>query len=407
MRWLIIEDSIESRRGHWFEYLENFCRDLPTLGDEVTVLASRLAERFIQTRLGAIPCLPASAFAKMSDGAPAWRRYLRIPLHAWETFWAVRGYLRVASKPDVIFVPTVTVHHLLAWVLLVKLSLKHGNTPVLLFFPGLPILKRDNAQTLDGSPTGKLMGLLLYWLGKEIHAGKVILGVETHAMKHTAEKVFDLPFTYFPHPVSPTNINRPDNSLTMACYGPARHEKGSDLLAAAVQKYLERFPAGQARFVLQWLEDFTTASGAVARPPATLPRMEIVTRFFEDGEYAQRLGSTQVMLLPYRFSSYGLRVSRVVIEAMVNGMPVVTTRGTTMAQQAEEFGAAKLCEDEDVESLVVAIETMERNYESLATKARQRQASAQEHFSVEHFRKLMLTEVLGVPTQTSLGERNQ
>jgi glycosyltransferase involved in cell wall biosynthesis len=447
MRWLIVEDSLQGRGGHWFEYLGDFCRELPRLGDEVTLLVSRRAEPFIREQLGGRPVLPESAFVKMSDGAPAWRRYARIPIHAWQTFWAVRRYLRSAPEPEVIFVPTVIVHHLLAWAALVKLGLKRGNARVLLFFPGLPIRRGIHAAVLDGSPTSKLQAKLLRWLEPEIRAGKVILGVETHAMKQAAEQAFGLPFTYFPHPVHATKIEsrkqkaeigeaeqkcgkqkeeiaksetyqvsgqwsvvsgpssdlrspsselRTSNSelLTMACYGPARHEKGSEVLAAAMEQHLARFPNSRVRFVLQWLKDFSTTSGGTARLPAILrqhPRVEIVDHYFADGEYAQRLASTQALLLPYRRSSYALRVSRVVIEAMVHGLPVVATRGTTLAEQAEAFGAAVLCEDENVESLVAAIETLEQNYEALAATASERQAKAREHFSVRQFREALMS----------------
>jgi glycosyltransferase involved in cell wall biosynthesis len=106
-----------------------------------------------------------------------------------------------------------------------------------------------------------------------------------------------------------------------------------------------------------------------------------------------------VMLLPYRLSSYRLRGSRVLIEAMVNGTPVVVTRGTTMADQAERFGVAVLCDDDNVESLVAAIETAERNYESLVASAYERQAKARKHFSVDHFRRLLMTDVSSVACQ--------
>jgi len=256
--------------------------------------------------------------------------------------------------------------------------------------------------------------------------------VETHTMKQAAEQAFGLPFTYFPHTVEIPNAEtlkpemlkaesgkqkieiqerkaeiakskivspsafslQPSALLTMACYGPARHEKGSDLLAAAIEKYLERFPDSRARFVLQWLTDFSLPSGGMAQLPAALrqhSRVKIVDRYFAEGEYAQRLAGTQVLLLPYRCSSYTLRVSRVVIEAMVHGLPVVATRGTTLAEQAEAFGAAVLCEDENVESLVAAMETMERNFEALAATAREQQAKAREHFSVRQFRETLMS----------------
>jgi glycosyltransferase involved in cell wall biosynthesis len=161
-----------------------------------------------------------------------------------------------------------------------------------------------------------------------------------------------------------------------------------------MEQHLARFPNSRVRFVLQWLKDFSTTSGGTAHLPAALrqhSRVEIVDRYFADGEYAQRLASTQALLLPYRRSSYALRVSRVVIEAMVHGLPVVATRGTTLAEQAEAFGAAVLCEDENVESLVAAMETMERNFEALAATAREQQAKAREHFSVRQFRETLMS----------------
>jgi glycosyltransferase involved in cell wall biosynthesis len=178
----------------------------------------------------------------------------------------------------------------------------------------------------------------------------------------------------------------------MACYGPARHEKGSDLLVRGIVRYLEKHPEGETRFVLQWLEDFVGADGETVSLPDSLkkhPRVEIVDRFFAEGEYADRLAATQILLLPYRGSSYGLRVSRVVIEALVNGIPVVATRGTTLARQAQEHGVALHCEDEDVESLVAAIEEMEHHCEGGTVAASGRKALAQEHFSVSHFRQLL------------------
>ncbi|MEI9864586.1 MAG: hypothetical protein WDN00_08545 [Limisphaerales bacterium] len=36
MRWLIVEDALRDRKGHWFEYLGTFARELRALDDEVT-----------------------------------------------------------------------------------------------------------------------------------------------------------------------------------------------------------------------------------------------------------------------------------------------------------------------------------------------------------------------------------
>jgi glycosyltransferase involved in cell wall biosynthesis len=96
------------------------------------------------------------------------------------------------------------------------------------------------------------------------------------------------------------------------------------------------------------------------------------------------------MLLPYRLSSYRLRGSRVIMEAMVNGIPVIATGGTTLAGALETFGAGLICEDGRPESLAQAIQEMETRYEELSRAAQARRQAAATEFSVENFRKTFL-----------------
>ena len=60
MRRLIVEDALRDRKGHWFEYVETFARELRALGDQVTVLTDRAAEPFLVEQLQVQPVLPAS-----------------------------------------------------------------------------------------------------------------------------------------------------------------------------------------------------------------------------------------------------------------------------------------------------------------------------------------------------------
>lgn len=402
MKWLIIEDSLEGRNGHWFEYLSCFHRELAPLGDHATWLVPKNAEPWIVDHFQAKPVLPESIYLKMSDGAPLWLRYLRIPIHSWRTFWSIRKFLRSHAESDIIFVPTVIIHHLLGWAFLIETVLSKSHSRILLFFPSLPIHTGESGTELDGSPSARLMSLLLHRLRSKIKTGKVILGVETHAMKKAAEEVFSLPFTYFPHPVLPL---APWNSmpshdkrqtrigLVMACYGVARHEKGSDLLVAALEQYLALHPKSKIKFALQWVDDFSRPDGSLATLPESLfgnPRVEIIDRLFMNKEYEERLAATDVLILPYRISSYNLRVSRQVIEALVNKIPAVVTYGTTLAEQAQEYGAVITCEDGDIDSLVKAIHQAEQNYALLKFDANEWAKLSQSHFSVEKFRANLL-----------------
>src|ERR1700744_3972089 len=94
MRWLIGEDGLRDRKGHLFEYVSTFEQGLRALGDEVTILADRQAEPFIVESLEAKALLPESIWHRMSDGAGALTRYLRVPAHAWQTWRTLSRFLK-------------------------------------------------------------------------------------------------------------------------------------------------------------------------------------------------------------------------------------------------------------------------------------------------------------------------
>jgi len=298
-------------------------------------------------------------------------------------------------------VPTVLVHHLLGWTWLIKRVLKQASCRVLLFFPNTPVqldLKTNELSWLP-APTAKLFCRLIRSLKMEVDEGRVILGVETEPMREALTLLTGVKFTYFPHPVTPSAecgvrsaeyrpaaLNPQLSTLiTMGSYGSARHEKGSDLLVDAVDEFCRRYPDSRVRFVLQSVggdaEHWEKMEGN--------PKVRLIPVYFADDEYIRQVQATDVLLLPYRRSSYSLRVSRVVIEAMVHGIPVVTTRGTTLASQAEESGAAVLCEGENVESLVAAIHEMELNFFKYNQIAERQRDKACEVFSIRKFRETL------------------
>jgi glycosyltransferase involved in cell wall biosynthesis len=234
---------------------------------------------------------------------------------------------------------------------------------------------------------------LIRSLRDEVKHGRVILGAETEPMREALMRMTGVPFTYFPHPVAPggeqgagSKERHISSTITMASYGSARYEKGSDLLVAAVDEFCRRYPDSRVRFVLQSVDGDANFWEHLKGNP----KVRLIPDYFADGEYAQRLQETDVLLLPYRRSSYALRVSRVVIEAMVHGIPVVATRGTTLAEQAEEFGAAVLCEDENAESLVAAMHDLEQRFDELKQCVELQKQKAREHFSIVFFRELLM-----------------
>lgn len=398
MRWLVVEDALRNKKGHWFEYLATFARELRALGDDVTILADRSAEPFITEQLRAQPVLPDSIWHRMGDNAGPLRRYARVPAHGWNTYQAVKSYLRSGEKFDVIFVPTVLVHHLLGWVWLIKRVIKKISSRVILFFPNTPVQLdlKTNTASWQSAPTAKLFRRLICSLREEVAKGRVILGVETHPMREALTRLSGVPFTYFPHPVYTDKVESKKQktergSLAFSSFGSARHEKGSDILVPAVEEFCRRYPDSHVQFVLQSVDGDAELWARLKDNP----KVQLIPNYFNNGEYTRHLSQTDALLLPYRRSSYGLRVSRVIIEAMVYGIPVVTTRGTTLEDQAREFGAAIFCEDENVESLVKAIHELEQQFLEKQPAAESKKALAQKHFSVQQFRSVLSDKISG------------
>jgi len=376
------------------------------------------------------------------------------------------------------------VHHLLGWWLLFKTGSVPKWARVLLFFPNLPIRLDDAGRAhWNGGPTTKLMAWLFATLRKEVESGRVVLGVETHAMRRALEELIQMAVVYLPHPVeastsglqggttnhtnlhergrqgdahgtcagasepdslaseladspvseSPTRSesaipcfaprpssldSRPKSPATPAkpivfgCYGAARWEKGSDIFLKAIRlvlqtaeklKSLDPRPSAldsslaataagmPLRFAIQWVEDFRDGEGNQVSIDPWLknhPQVEVIDHYFQGDEYERHLERTDVMVLPYR-SPYRLRVSRVVIEAMMSGMPVIATKETTLFEQAEEYGVVLGCEDGDAESLAEAMLKVAARFESLRVNAEEKASAAAESFSVGYFRDLL------------------
>jgi glycosyltransferase involved in cell wall biosynthesis len=400
MRWLIVEEALRDRKGHWFEAIATFRHGFRERGDEVMVLADSAVDPDIRELLDAVPVLPTSIWHLADDSSGRLVRYSRVFTHAWRVWRTVGRYVDRNTDFDAIFVPSTGLHHLLAWAWLIKRKLRYRPVRVLLFFLILPIRwNPDSGETeRDGSPTSRLFFRLLKWLEPEVRSGRVILGAEVEEIRVALETLSGVPATLFPQIVIPFSTEEPDNhppdeEISMGCYGPSRAEKGTDVLQEAIAIYCRRFPAGRARFLVHWTQDFVAETGRrVTRLPELMrdPRVQFLTHFFAHGEYEEQLSRTQVMLLPYRLSGYRLRGSRVVMEAMVNGMPVIATRGTSLASLVETHGAGLFCEDGDPESLALAIREMEERFEELRQAARSKMPAAAREFSIDAFRRTFL-----------------
>ncbi|MCC0179587.1 glycosyltransferase [Waterburya agarophytonicola K14] len=392
---LIVEESLRDLKAHWFEYIKTISTAAESDDWQVDVACHLNVADEIKNKLNVFPIFSHAYYLDSNQKQlPGWR-YYGFLLHSVRCLKVLFPFLKQQSCYDEIFVPTVLVHHLIAWW---AISTFHPHSPkhITLFFVTNPgVWDRETKQVIFPK-SSRLQGLLLQGFKKLIEQGKVTFAVETKGAKREFEELTGLPFQLLPHPVpefdfTPT-LCKP---IKFACYGFARYEKGSDLLKYAIARLLCQHTDFDAKFSIQWVESFTLPDGSLCQLDkdfCNLPQLEIIDRPLISPDYQSLLQATGCMVLPYRNSSYYARVSRVAIEAVCLGIPVIYTKGGWLEDTLVEFGAGIGIEDENSDELIEAIILMLTNFNDYRQQAIFKQAEAKQYFSGQNFCQMLLKE---------------
>jgi len=300
-----------------------------------------------------------------------------------------------------VFVPTVLIHHLLAWYYILKFT-KKGPAHVTLFFVTNPGVWDANRKRAFFPKSTIILKYLLRLFKSLVKSNIVTLAVETQGAKSEFEKLSGLPFKLLPHPVpfeqnvqersALVNGSRNSKNIHFACYGFARHEKGSDLLKAAIEQILKDDPGFEGHFSIQWTDPFKMPDGTNCAPGEILtrsPKVNIINRALMSNEYNRLLEQTDCMILPYRNSSYHARVSRVAIEAAANGIPIIYTKDGWLEETVVNYGAGIGVADEEIDGIVAAIYQMQESLERFKILAQNVTPKARAYYSPRHFVELL------------------
>jgi glycosyltransferase involved in cell wall biosynthesis len=259
-------------------------------------------------------------------------------------------------------------------------------------------LKADGSgYEWEGLP-GRAIGALVRSLSASRARNKTRFATETEELSDALSRLCGVRFETMPQPVEfslePLKTRQASTRgelVTIGSFGPPREEKGSHLLLGAILLLLNRKSHG-VRFIMQWTEDFECEDGSLAQIPAQLrssERFRAITDYFKPGEYEKLLTEIDAIVLPYG-SSYALRGSRVVIDALVRGLPVAVTAGTSMQTLAESYGKCVLIKAWDIPSIATALDELVRLVRATKESADQTAQEAREYFSVAEFRRRWL-----------------
>lgn len=414
---LIVEESLRDLKAHWFEYIKTIVQVARLKGDQVDVACHCKAAPEIRHQFNSFPVFRYARYldnSTQSSIKKMWGdRYYGFMLHSWRCIQALWPLLAKQPRYNQAFVPTVLVHHLLAWWAIMSF---HPNRPerLTLFFVTNPGIWNTTLQqgALPSSLNIKLQGWLLRRFKRLVSQNKVRLAVETQGARKEFEALSQLPFVLMAHPVpalpirtavndsvvnNPT-VNNPKKTLTFACYGFARYEKGSDIFKSAIETILENHPGFTNQFRIQWLDSFALPHGTQCSPESlqSYPQVDIINHSLSSESYCKQLQSVDCMVLPYRNSSYYARVSRIAIESAYLGIPIIYTCGGWLEDTVSAFGAGIGISDESpdelVNELVQAIEKMAVEYTYYRHQALNNVESAKHYFSADYFYQQIFNE---------------
>ena len=395
-RLLVVEEALKDFVGHWYEYVRSVADLNRAAGVEVTVVAHASATPALRDELAAQPLFARTVW----DGdyrRGSWiARKLGLPRHNWLVFWTMRRFVRDHGPFDCLFAPTVVLHHIVGWRLLFALERKRIGRLVLL-------VRNNVAEYRPGSPvphfgaSARLFGWGLRSLAGHIAAGRVVFATDSARLAEEYRQLCGIAPVVFPSPrvAAPVAAARPRDPaapLLFSCLGPARFEKGIDILQAAIARYLADPANPPARFAIQWPTPIDDAHGQPYFPDAALAAsgtVDFITEPLDSDAYDALVAATDCMVLPYRRSSYFARISGVAVEAVTGGIPVIATADTWTSELVDRLGAGIAVSDGDVSAFATAMAAFARDRVQLAGKALGRREAALAELSGVAFLELL------------------
>lgn len=412
-RVLIAEEGVKSFSGHFSPYSAAIAEGIQALGGEVVVAGHVDADPAVRE---AMPFSPVFRFSRW-DGLYEHRSWLErkflVLVHNWRLYRDMCRYLDQQDEPfDLVFCGNLLVYHSLAWMWLAKRfrGRKFSRLVVMMIQPAGA--KDENTGHYHFPRRASLFA----WSLRKLHEagkGKVAFATETPAAREEFSQLTGKPISELHHPVElpkgwmvrEKNDHESGKDVRIVCPGFARYEKGSDLLLGAIRRLVETSVVSDSKFVLQWKagSGFDLPNGSRVERDEALADSGVITYYekpLSGHDYWDFLAAGDLLVLPYRGDPYTTRLSRVTIEGMLVGLPIVYPKNSWLESAVEKHGAGVGFEDGSEESLVEAIKKALDHLESLQSEAQNKQESARKYYSAKHF-AMKLSEMAGDVLESS------
>ena len=389
-RVAIVEEALPTCVGHWEAFTLAVADGFRELSSEVDLLGSGVGTSDQKHEI--TPVFSRSIWTDPFKGLrqPS-RLFAKIQ---YPRMWATElsNYLVGAPVYDLVYAPNQLPSHLLSWGLVLR-SVQSCKVSRL----GLGV-------NYYGPPGGGRPSWLFYMqtllakalLAPGVRSGRVKLFCENRVAQSWLRNLTGYPFRMVPHAVEskPPCATRTASSdvVTFLSLGFARPDKGSDLLSDAVDYLLEQKSSSHLRWILQW-NNPSAKHGFPKRPSLEeSAQVDFIDACLTDAEIQDLLIRADFLVLPYRNSSYHARLSRVAVEGVVHGIPLIYPAGSSIGEIASEYGAGCTFQDGSFESLAKCMLKASQELGRYSLSASTRRQSAVQHFSgASHARAVALS----------------
>ncbi|NET01100.1 MAG: glycosyltransferase [Sphaerospermopsis sp. SIO1G1] len=391
---LIVEEALKNYTGHWYEYNKAVTEFNRNAGIEVTIAAHKTVSTEVINELNAVPIFEYTNWDGIYYSSSAIKRYLGIIRHNWYIYKTLDKFLSSSEGYDCVFVPTVIIYHWIAWLFLLKKYQCKKLKRLVLFI-------RNNAGSYPNNSTQPvfekhtiILRKILQQYCKHIQSGVVCLGTDSqrHAKEYNLLAGVDV--KVFPHPKTTelnnlyNNINHVNKEVVISCLGPARLEKGIDVLQQAILHLLSTKPELNCKFIIQWNRDIINADGSKLKRYPELEqsyKVHFLNSDLSSNEYNDYLTTSDCIILPYRRQSYYTRLSGIAVEAAILGIPIIYTKDTWLEDAVSEYGAGLGVENENYLELAEKIDIMVSHIDEYRNEAIQKSDLARKYHSPDNF----------------------
>ena len=385
MNALIVDPALHSLGGHHYNAVERLQRELARLGVPAPCLGSAQADAATRQALACTAVFSRSVYGRQDDDDRAF------PADVATVERELAQALAARAVPDLLILPCADTVMVAALARLLRRG-GHRRPRVLLWLlygphplqaPDAPGLAPQRARARRAYAALAAVAEVRAWC-------------ETEAMAAfwRALVPFDIGVRSTPGLATPRKSTRDASGpAVVTCVGFANRAKGYRLLPDAVPVILQR-DAG-ARFVVHGI---VTGSDAIDERPA-FDRLaglggRVVVRHdvLDAAAYLDLLAATDLLLLPYDPTVYGVRGSGIFAEARRIGLPVIAPKACAFAQPAFDEGWGVAMETYDAPGLAQAVLAGLARRQALADRAAA--AAAKDQDDIE---RLLTDALTGLP----------